>query len=733
MKKGCSGGLCGLCGLRGLWPPETGKIFIRDHGMEKMRSPNRVPFSVRVACLSAALIFGLLAVIAPVWSQNEATGSNRFALVIGNGDYVGLGKLKNPVNDAQDIGTALTTLGFQVDVLTDASLESMEQSVLRLRDELSATRDSTGFFFYAGHGVQSAGENYLIPVDAHIPSESLLKTRAIPLQFVLDSLGESHNELNIVVLDACRDNPFSWARSGTRGLTVVGAPPPGSIIAYATSVGSVAQDGTGRNGAFTEELLKNLETPGLDIGEVFRRTGAGVKEKTSSAQIPAIYSQYFGFAYLAGGNPASGGENPAFDYLPAFFDGASDSAKTAISKAEELTYSGSWLSAWNVLADSDPDNTDPFVFAEKLRIAINGNIYTDMYQSVGFVDLKPGSDLETARSEGIQGAEYFDFNPHEIVNAMEKQGTEIPPVLATALGDYYYDFLLFSTGISNGWIGDEQTVASLAIHWYQIAYDNYILDTVGMTKYAEMLVKASRAQEAVAILREAIDLEPDNIDLQTRLVDALVEAKQLDEAFKELDAIIAKAASPQDAFSFYEKGAQIAFEHERQSDVERYIAALEKNYPEDWLAGTLRLKLAVRSGDIASAQTLADGLVSRFPKDENVLGQILITWLSYPSGIDAGYSFLSRHIEVSKGNPSALATFYLYRAAYRYRVLTDQGTAPNGSAPKKDKKAEMALILADLDTSETNLKASAAPDDERFGFLKDFRDEITKSGTDSTK
>ena len=241
------------------------------------------------------MLCATLVLSAPAFGQ-----SARYALVIGNGGYTELGRLKNPLNDAHDIGEALKSLGFQVDSLADADLNAMEDAVVRLGNRLSTSKDCIGFFFYAGHGVQSNGVNYLIPADAHIANASFLKTRALAAQEVLDTLQDAHNVLNVVVLDACRDNPFSWARSGTRGLNVVAAQPPGSIIAYATSAGSVAQDGVGRNGVFTAELLKNIGTPGIEIKDVFNRTGAGVQAASAGAQVPAIYNQYFGSAFLAG-------------------------------------------------------------------------------------------------------------------------------------------------------------------------------------------------------------------------------------------------------------------------------------------------------------------------------------------------------------------------------------------------------------------------------------------------
>jgi hypothetical protein len=114
----------------------------------------------------------------------------------------------------------------------------------------------------------------------------------------LGELNDAHNELNVVVLDACRDNPFGWARSGNRGLSVIANQPADSIIVYATSAGSVASDGIGRNGLFTSHLLNNLMIPGLEVKEVFNRTGADVAQASGRQQIPAVYNQFFGNAYL---------------------------------------------------------------------------------------------------------------------------------------------------------------------------------------------------------------------------------------------------------------------------------------------------------------------------------------------------------------------------------------------------------------------------------------------------
>jgi len=232
------------------------------------------------------------------YSQQNVSAPQKFALVIGNGNYTSITKLNNPGNDANDIKTALESLGWTVDILRDASQEQIDGAVIKLKNRLSASANSYGFVFYAGHAVQANGINYLIPIDANYQSESALKSRAVSVQSLLDDLDDAGNELNIVVLDACRDNPFSWSRGGNRGLVVVEKQPANSIIAFATSAGSVAADGEGKNGLYTTHLLKNLKTTGISVQELFRKTGEDVENASGKRQRPAVYSSFNGVAYL---------------------------------------------------------------------------------------------------------------------------------------------------------------------------------------------------------------------------------------------------------------------------------------------------------------------------------------------------------------------------------------------------------------------------------------------------
>jgi len=235
----------------------------------------------------------------------SAYGQEKFALVIGNSNYINFGTLQNPVNDAIDIKSALDNLGFNVDILLDGNLNQMENAAIRLKNRLTeAGNNSIGFFYYAGHGLELGGVNYLIPSNANIPDRNFLRDRAFSVQIMLDMLNDSRNALNIIVLDACRDFPATWSRSLNRGLVALTNPPANHIIMYATGAGTVANDGTGRNGLFTSHLLNNLKQTGVDINDIFRRTMGDVARASNNNQRPALYTDfaesiYFGSKQVA--------------------------------------------------------------------------------------------------------------------------------------------------------------------------------------------------------------------------------------------------------------------------------------------------------------------------------------------------------------------------------------------------------------------------------------------------
>jgi hypothetical protein len=256
------------------------------------------PRRVRASVIVSFLLTVLFAFPQTLCAQS-AFPPGRYALVAGNSEYSGLAPLKNPGNDARDMAALLEKIGFSVRMILNSDLVTMEDAVERLAVDLSANRESIGIFYYAGHAVQSEGQNYLIPSNATIPGEPYLRERALAENAILETISKAKNRFTLIIMDSCRDNPFSWSRSGLRGMAPQSTSLSGYRIFYATAAGGTAQDGEGRNGVFTGELLRHLGNPELTIGEVFNRTGAAVQAATGEMQRPSVYSTFYDEIYLA--------------------------------------------------------------------------------------------------------------------------------------------------------------------------------------------------------------------------------------------------------------------------------------------------------------------------------------------------------------------------------------------------------------------------------------------------
>ena len=239
----------------------------------------------------------LLLVASPcVFSQS---GEPRIALVIGNGSYAN-SPLRNPPNDATDVAASLKSLDFSVTTLIDSSRREMTNAI---RDfGLTLKQGGVGLFYYAGHGVQVDGRNFLIPINADIKQEDEVEFEAIDVGLILNKMESAKNRINIIILDACRDNPFARSfRSGSRGLAQMEAP-RGSLIVYATGPGAVAADGEGRNGLFTEALLKHIDIPGIEVEQMLKNVRRDVVASSGGNQIPWSSSSLTGSVVLMPGD-----------------------------------------------------------------------------------------------------------------------------------------------------------------------------------------------------------------------------------------------------------------------------------------------------------------------------------------------------------------------------------------------------------------------------------------------
>jgi len=238
--------------------------------------------------LAAGALF-LPAPYADVWAQSEGTvrllKTPKVALVVGNGAYKTVPALKNPPNDARAIAAALKTFKFNVTLLVDASRRDMQAAMRDYAQTLEASQ-SVGLFYFAGHGLQLAWRNYLLPVDAAIANPDDVKKQGIDVDELIKRLRKAANPMNVIILDACRENPFgNDFRERAKGLSQMDAP-SSTLLAYATSPGNVASDGDGANGLYTENLLREMRVADAKIEDVFKRVRLGVRLKSNGAQIP---------------------------------------------------------------------------------------------------------------------------------------------------------------------------------------------------------------------------------------------------------------------------------------------------------------------------------------------------------------------------------------------------------------------------------------------------------------
>jgi hypothetical protein len=238
----------------------------------------------------------------PINAQTSQQGNRVFqnkkvALVVGNSDYL-IGPLRNPVNDARAMKLALEKTGFEVlyhENITNK--DNFTRAVRAFGQKLQ--NGEVGLFYFAGHGLQVKGINYLVPIKAEVLSEPEVEFECLDVGFVLAQMEAANNRMNIVILDACRNNPFARSfRSAERGLATMMAP-TGTLIAYATAPGSVAADGEGENGLYTEHILKQITRPGLKIEEVFKNVRAEVVQISNNRQVPWEASSLIGDFYFA--------------------------------------------------------------------------------------------------------------------------------------------------------------------------------------------------------------------------------------------------------------------------------------------------------------------------------------------------------------------------------------------------------------------------------------------------
>ncbi len=252
--------------------------------------------------INQLLIISLLALVWSVAASVAQSSSNtpkRIALVIGNSNYTRIQSLPNPANDSKLMAQTLRKLDFDVVTSSDVDFLGMRRAVKEFGRKLRASgKDAVGLFYYAGHGVQAQGSNFLIPLGAEVTDEADLEIEAISASDVLAQMEAAGNTLNMVILDACRNNPYqAKLRSNSRGLARLNAA-SGSLVAFAAAPGQVAADGDGKNSPYTSALAKAMQIPGLSVEQMFKKVRISVEAQTNNRQTPWEESSLRGDFYF---------------------------------------------------------------------------------------------------------------------------------------------------------------------------------------------------------------------------------------------------------------------------------------------------------------------------------------------------------------------------------------------------------------------------------------------------
>jgi formylglycine-generating enzyme required for sulfatase activity len=218
--------------------------------------------------------------------------SKRIALVVGNGDYVS-SRLSNPPRDAELIGHALKSVGFDTEVVINADKQALETAIVRLGERIErAGKEGIGFFYFAGHGIQHQGVNYMVPVGTKIPDVRYLKSGAVAVEYLVEEFGGKPTNASVIVLDACRDNRISGTGGGlTRGLAAIQGLPNRTIVAFATAAGQVAEDGARNHSPYAASLAARLVEPNRGLVEIFDLVAEDVAAATHNTQHPALFMQ----------------------------------------------------------------------------------------------------------------------------------------------------------------------------------------------------------------------------------------------------------------------------------------------------------------------------------------------------------------------------------------------------------------------------------------------------------
>lgn len=516
-------------------------------------------------------IFIVLLVLAASCAFGQ-TYQKRLALVIGNSAYQNGGTLKNPVNDARAMASSLQAMGFEVMRFENVTQAQMKQAInsfgIKLRDF------EVGLFYYAGHGIQHKGANYMIPVEADLQAEEQVEFDCVSADRILAYMESASTKVNILIMDACRNNPFerSWHRSANgNGLAMMNAP-TGTLIAYATAPGKVASDGESANGLYTSILLKYMKDPSLNLEQVFKKVRTEVTEKSSGAQVPWETTSLTGgdffmtsksiqtYAQTTSNYSKENREIPIDGEDP---DKALQYYTQAMDKYDKYLYEDA-IDLYTKAINANPSDFQAYLWRGHARYALGyqDGIVNDKLLEEAIIDYTKTLQLNPAEAE----AYYYRGNSRKLLKKLK----EAIPDFTLAIKydpkrrDYYYYRGLTYYLLENNAAAIDDFNKSIALDpshansylfkayslFYQEDYETAITvfeeafsrdpnQAEGTLYYAHCYYNLADFKTALAKYQQVISIEPNYAEAFYWRANAFLRLNQTDEAKKELKKALA--------------------------------------------------------------------------------------------------------------------------------------------------------------------------------------------------
>jgi hypothetical protein len=391
-----------------------------------------------------------------------------------------------------------------------------------------------------------------------------------------------------------------------------------------------------------------------------------------------------------------------------FYEDAPAADRATVASSRALSESGKWLSAWKLLDGYDAKNLNPWILAEKIRLADEGFAQSIMHLVFGFVDLADGEDLEVARAASGEGVDTVDFKPGELAAAIETSGAALPAVLSLNLGDYYYEVW---TRYKGQWMEEDSAVLGKAAEQYERAFAYETFTSTSLGRQAEVLVALQRFDGAETVVRKGLELDPGSHALTLKLGDVLFGAGRYAEVYPLADGLIANPADPNELNDAFILAIKSGLGAQDRAVLDKYLTDYEKSFPSEYMPGLVRHLVMVRLGDAPAANAAADALDLAFPGNPDVIRSVLSTWLSV-NDTESGFKYLDRCLARDTAD-EAKAALYFYRALLGYQAAVEI--------------ENVETALADLSIAEQSFQKVYPPDAQVFGTIQQLRDEWTQA------